>query len=417
MKLRSDQKDGKDCSSPGSDGSQNRPRGPPQSQDARRAGRGIVNPPSGGQMTWGGPARFTGPPGMPQQHTYQGNTRVQQQQQQQQPHPGPPQPQQNPSHQQHETFQNKEKMDQSGRGSIKKLMDAPRPNSNETPRVGAGTPGAQISGPMGQPPMQQVPVMQMGPQGYPVVGGFRGNGPPPVVSSPGLPQGPGLMHPGNAALQVNQLQQQFQQLGLVQRPDEQQAVVNQQVYGVHLMQQQRLLQAQHQSQQQHSQQQPQLQQPKMSAMAPPPGFGPPGLPSYYQAYAAQHAQAQAQQAPPFPMPHPSLVQQQQLQAIINATLSAAAAGVPGPEATLRATLKPGLAVYAKYWEDNKFYRAHIVQMTERGCQVHFTDYGNVEDVALSDIALANADPFAAMLAAAAATAQSPPPASAPSYFY
>lgn len=42
--------------------------------------------------------------------------------------------------------------------------------------------------------------------------------------------------------------------------------------------------------------------------------------------------------------------------------------------------KIGDQCMAKYWEDNKFYRATITNLTNRTCVVQFNDYGNFEEV-------------------------------------
>ncbi|GIX77682.1 tudor domain-containing protein 3 [Caerostris darwini] len=50
-------------------------------------------------------------------------------------------------------------------------------------------------------------------------------------------------------------------------------------------------------------------------------------------------------------------------------------------------LKPGTEVMAKYWEDNKFYRAVIHAVGKEGttCVVHFMEYGNYEEVLIDDV--------------------------------
>ncbi|GFT80443.1 tudor domain-containing protein 3 [Trichonephila clavipes] len=50
-------------------------------------------------------------------------------------------------------------------------------------------------------------------------------------------------------------------------------------------------------------------------------------------------------------------------------------------------LKPGVEVMAKYWEDNKFYRAviHAVGQEGKTCVVHFLEYGNYEEVLVDDV--------------------------------
>lgn len=50
-------------------------------------------------------------------------------------------------------------------------------------------------------------------------------------------------------------------------------------------------------------------------------------------------------------------------------------------------LKPGAEVFAKYWEDNKFYRAvvHAVGESTATCVVHFVEYGNYEEVLMNDV--------------------------------
>lgn len=49
--------------------------------------------------------------------------------------------------------------------------------------------------------------------------------------------------------------------------------------------------------------------------------------------------------------------------------------------------KPGMEVMAKYWEDNKYYRAivHAVGKEGKTCVVHFLDYGNYEEVMINDV--------------------------------
>lgn len=42
--------------------------------------------------------------------------------------------------------------------------------------------------------------------------------------------------------------------------------------------------------------------------------------------------------------------------------------------------KVGDQCMAKYWEDNKFYRATVTALTNRTCVVQFNDYGNFEEV-------------------------------------
>ncbi|XP_054725026.1 tudor domain-containing protein 3-like [Uloborus diversus] len=50
-------------------------------------------------------------------------------------------------------------------------------------------------------------------------------------------------------------------------------------------------------------------------------------------------------------------------------------------------LKRGVEVMAKYWEDNKFYRAVIHAVGDEGktCVVHFMEYGNYEEVLINDV--------------------------------
>ncbi|KAG8194106.1 hypothetical protein JTE90_003047 [Oedothorax gibbosus] len=50
-------------------------------------------------------------------------------------------------------------------------------------------------------------------------------------------------------------------------------------------------------------------------------------------------------------------------------------------------LKPGTEVNAKYWEDNRFYRAtvHAVGKEGRTCVVYFLEYGNYEEVLVDDV--------------------------------
>ncbi|KFM71949.1 Tudor domain-containing protein 3, partial [Stegodyphus mimosarum] len=50
-------------------------------------------------------------------------------------------------------------------------------------------------------------------------------------------------------------------------------------------------------------------------------------------------------------------------------------------------LKPGAIVLAKYWEDNKYYRAtvHAVGKEGKTCVVHFMEYGNYEEVLVDDV--------------------------------
>ncbi|XP_055937170.1 tudor domain-containing protein 3-like [Argiope bruennichi] len=50
-------------------------------------------------------------------------------------------------------------------------------------------------------------------------------------------------------------------------------------------------------------------------------------------------------------------------------------------------LKPGVEVMAKYWEDNKFYRATVHAVGKEGttCVVHFMEYGNYEEVLIDDV--------------------------------
>lgn len=50
-------------------------------------------------------------------------------------------------------------------------------------------------------------------------------------------------------------------------------------------------------------------------------------------------------------------------------------------------LRPGAEVFAKYWEDNKFYRAivHAVGDSTATCVVHFVEYGNYEEVLMNDV--------------------------------
>ncbi|GFT14543.1 tudor domain-containing protein 3 [Nephila pilipes] len=50
-------------------------------------------------------------------------------------------------------------------------------------------------------------------------------------------------------------------------------------------------------------------------------------------------------------------------------------------------LKPGVEVMAKYWEDNKFYRAVVHAVGQEGttCVVHFLEYGNYEEVLVDDV--------------------------------
>nr|2D9T_A Chain A, Tudor domain-containing protein 3 [Mus musculus] len=49
--------------------------------------------------------------------------------------------------------------------------------------------------------------------------------------------------------------------------------------------------------------------------------------------------------------------------------------------------KPGDECFALYWEDNKFYRAEVEALHSSGMTavVKFTDYGNYEEVLLSNI--------------------------------
>nr|6V9T_AAA Chain AAA, Tudor domain-containing protein 3 [Homo sapiens]6V9T_BBB Chain BBB, Tudor domain-containing protein 3 [Homo sapiens] len=49
--------------------------------------------------------------------------------------------------------------------------------------------------------------------------------------------------------------------------------------------------------------------------------------------------------------------------------------------------KPGDECFALYWEDNKFYRAEVEALHSSGMTavVKFIDYGNYEEVLLSNI--------------------------------
>lgn len=49
------------------------------------------------------------------------------------------------------------------------------------------------------------------------------------------------------------------------------------------------------------------------------------------------------------------------------------------------SFKPGDRVMAKYWEDGLFYESVIEMMMPNTCVVNFVEYGNSEEVLLSDI--------------------------------
>ncbi|XP_038055365.1 tudor domain-containing protein 3-like [Patiria miniata] len=75
---------------------------------------------------------------------------------------------------------------------------------------------------------------------------------------------------------------------------------------------------------------------------------------------------------------------------------------PGPSAQQRPILNPGDQCQAKYWEDNQFYNAVLTAIHPSGktCVVLFPEYGNHEEVKMTDIrplasqALANPSSFA-----------------------
>ena len=49
------------------------------------------------------------------------------------------------------------------------------------------------------------------------------------------------------------------------------------------------------------------------------------------------------------------------------------------------TWQPGDACLAKYWEDSKFYPVKVTAVSNKTAVVLFTDYGNHEEVLLSDM--------------------------------
>lgn len=53
--------------------------------------------------------------------------------------------------------------------------------------------------------------------------------------------------------------------------------------------------------------------------------------------------------------------------------------------------KIGDLCMAKYWEDNKYYNARVINLTDRTCVVQFNGYGNVEEVVLQDCIPINCD--------------------------
>uniref|UniRef100_A0A1Y1NI80 Survival of motor neuron-related-splicing factor 30 n=2 Tax=Photinus pyralis TaxID=7054 RepID=A0A1Y1NI80_PHOPY len=53
--------------------------------------------------------------------------------------------------------------------------------------------------------------------------------------------------------------------------------------------------------------------------------------------------------------------------------------------------KIGDLCMAKYWEDNKYYNATVINLTEKTCVVQFNGYGNVEEVVRQDCIPVNCD--------------------------
>ncbi|XP_003745462.1 tudor domain-containing protein 3 [Galendromus occidentalis] len=62
----------------------------------------------------------------------------------------------------------------------------------------------------------------------------------------------------------------------------------------------------------------------------------------------------------------------------------------GQSSTITHKFKPGQRVFAKYWEDNRMYRAVVHEMAATGgtCVVQFVEYGNYEEVLVEDVELA-----------------------------